>query len=152
MYLIVKCEELNDQYECDADRTPITLTENWGAWFSEVTPDYAFEVYELRDNEFVRIKDYDTPIESGMALYYWTSEQMNSNAMGKPTVVQKWKNATRNKSMPKQIYARAKKFYVGTDAQMKHGLTNCGYVAWEDDKENWWVYGEYYDSMYTTGF
>lgn len=28
-YLIVKCEELGDQWECDADRTPICITSNY---------------------------------------------------------------------------------------------------------------------------
>ena len=27
-YVIVKCTELNDQYECDADRTPILVLTN----------------------------------------------------------------------------------------------------------------------------
>ena len=28
-YLIVKCEALSDQYECDADRTPLCITDDF---------------------------------------------------------------------------------------------------------------------------
>ena len=31
-YLIVRCIDLNDQYECDADRRPIMLVDDWQEW------------------------------------------------------------------------------------------------------------------------
>lgn len=54
-YLIVKCDELSDQYECDADRIPVCLTDNW-AYYNE----YGYEVYEvLKNNTFKLIKNYE---------------------------------------------------------------------------------------------
>lgn len=57
-YLIVKCVELADQYECDADRTPIALVDDWEAYCIENADD-DFEVWKLNENgSFVRIKTY----------------------------------------------------------------------------------------------
>ena len=57
-YLIVKCEPLYDQYECDCDRTPLYMTDDW-----QQEKDYRFEVYELKpNNTFECIKDWDEPI------------------------------------------------------------------------------------------
>lgn len=54
-YLIVKCDELSDQYECDADRIPVCLTDNW-KYYNE----YGYEVYEvLKNNTFKLIKSYE---------------------------------------------------------------------------------------------
>lgn len=58
-YLIMKCEPLNDQFECDADRVPISITNDWHNWYNINKPDYMFEVYEFINNEFKIIKDYE---------------------------------------------------------------------------------------------
>lgn len=53
MYLIVKCEELHDQWETDAHRTPICLTEDYSSYGLD------YEVYEVEeDNSLKRIKNY----------------------------------------------------------------------------------------------
>lgn len=55
MYLIIKCHELNDQYECDADRTPICLTHDYSKFKK-----YGYEIYEVRENNtFKLIKEYE---------------------------------------------------------------------------------------------
>ena len=54
-YLIMKCDELSDQYECDADRSPVCLADNW-TYYNE----YGYEVYEvLKNNTFKLIKSYE---------------------------------------------------------------------------------------------
>ena len=45
-YLIVKCEPLNDQYECDANRIPLCLVDNYTEYFSR----NEYEIYELQNN------------------------------------------------------------------------------------------------------
>lgn len=47
LYLIVKSEPLNDQYECEADRTPILITEN-----SDLAANYLDKGYEIYYGEF----------------------------------------------------------------------------------------------------
>lgn len=152
MYLIVKCEELMDQYECDADRTPITLTEDWRAWFNANQPRYLFEVYEFREDKFVEVKDMYTPIEKGMALYFWTKGQWrNDNDYTLPTVVYKWTNMNRDDALPECVSELAKRYYDDTEEMMEKELKACGYISWEDDAENWWVYGSYSDNLYDMG-
>lgn len=60
-YLIMSCVELGDQWECDADRTPITMCDDWKSWYAKNKKkiDYCFEVYEFNGEEFLLIKNYD---------------------------------------------------------------------------------------------
>ena len=54
--LIVKCVPLNDQWECDADRIPMFITDDW----KRDAPDYTFEVWEIKENYTLElIRDYE---------------------------------------------------------------------------------------------
>lgn len=54
-YLIVKCKLLSDQFECDADRTPLFLTDDWKRDYPK---EGYYEVYELMPtNNFKLIKE-----------------------------------------------------------------------------------------------
>lgn len=56
-YLIVKCEELSDGWECDANRIPVCITDDW----RKIELDYPFEVYKILPSGFLTlIKDYYT--------------------------------------------------------------------------------------------
>ena len=157
MYLIMKCMELGDQYECDADREPITLTEDWKSWIEKTNPDYQFEIYEFQNSEFELIKGYDVPMEEGMALYYWTKEDMEMEDLVyiKPTVIQKWENKGRNEKIPQSVLNIKKTDCEGaepTEEEFRIEVRSCGGSGWYDENENWWVYGEYFDNRYTYGF
>ena len=53
-YLIIKCAELSNTFECDANRTPICLTNDFDKFNR-----YGYEIYEVQKNgEFKLIKDY----------------------------------------------------------------------------------------------
>lgn len=52
-YLVVKCEPLNDQYECDADRTPICVTNDYSKYNNE-----EYEIYAIyKDNRIKLIRE-----------------------------------------------------------------------------------------------
>lgn len=75
MYLIVKCRELNDQYECDCDREPYRITfdpEDYGD---------GYEIYEIDQEGFLNlIKDYSEPsIAEQMSDRDWLGELMNDD-------------------------------------------------------------------------
>lgn len=54
MYLIVECRPLNDQWECDADRTPICLTKDYSSYY-----EFRYEVYKVKENNSLElIKEY----------------------------------------------------------------------------------------------
>ena len=65
-YLIIECEELGDQYECDADRKPIAMVSDISLW-KEL---YGYEIYMLKaDGKFELIKNY----EDGEFHIEWSS-------------------------------------------------------------------------------
>lgn len=135
-YLIMKCEELNDQYECDADRTPITMTDNWKTWYKDNNPNYCFEVYEYKNNHFTCVKDYSTSMENGM-VFVWFDED---TPVCEFNVITRFPNYNRDMPMPKDLYARAK---MGED--FDDSLSNCGYVSWNEG-DRYYAYTEYYDN------
>lgn len=54
-YLVMKCNELSDQWECDADRTPVCITEDKRKYWK-----MGFEIYKInKDNTFTLIKKYE---------------------------------------------------------------------------------------------
>lgn len=57
MYIIVKCYELGDQWECDADRRPYMITLDW---VKAMSFGCGYEVYETDSTGRVVkcIKDY----------------------------------------------------------------------------------------------
>ena len=60
-YLIIECTELGDQWECDADRTPICITDDFNK-FNE----YGYEIYKILDNgSFKLVKKYTDSSEEG---------------------------------------------------------------------------------------
>lgn len=53
-FLIIRCDELSDQYECDADRVPIRITEDTKNYRK-----YGYEIYEIyNDGHLKLIQEY----------------------------------------------------------------------------------------------
>ena len=131
-YLIVKCKELGDQFECDADREPMFLVDDWGEWFNKNHPTYQFEVYKYMDDDHEEVA---------------------------PTVVAHYKNYDRKKKVPDKVWKifRQGAYWADgdefTEKDFKNDLRSCGYVSW-DDKEHkkYWVYGYYADGRYCLGY
>lgn len=68
-YLIMECNELADQYECDADRFPVCLVDDWADYNK-----YGYEVYEvLEDNTFKLIRNYEQAGERKISVCVWNS-------------------------------------------------------------------------------
>lgn len=139
MYLIMSCDELGDQWECDADRTPITLTENWKEWFKNTKPSYQFEVYEFINNSFSLIKEYDTPMEEGMVFAYYGEDD-------EPIILEKFPNTTRKTKVPAHILERAKH-----GDEYDNWLSNCGHISWLED-DVLYCYTEYTDNRISSPF
>lgn len=141
MYLIMECHELGDQWECDARRSPVTLTEDWMVWYEKTNPTYPFEVYEFINDTigFTCVKEYDTPMEEGMVFAYYGDDDES-------IVIEKFPNATRHTKVPKDILARARR---GEDYD--NSLRNCGYISWLED-EILYCYTEYADNRISSPF
>jgi hypothetical protein len=138
-YLIVKCEGLNDQYECDADRIPMYITDNWK---NNLPTDYYFDVYEIFDNGRINpnpIKCWDEPMETGMAFGYWKDKGNR-----KPEDfhwIKKFPNRSPEDKVPANILHKLKQLEEYNDL-----LERAGYITGYDPvKKCIFVYGEYKD-------
>ena len=157
-YLIMKCEELHDQYECDANREPMFLVDDWEKWYQDNHPDYKFEVYEFVDDKECTVKKgYEESMDYGMALYYWNEGEDYETTF--PTVVAKYARADRKTPVPDEVWSI---FHQGaywddgdkfTVKDFKKDLKSCGIASWLDEKhEKCWVYGHYEDGRYDLNY
>lgn len=146
-YLIVKCVELNDQYECDADRTPICMTDNKEEYWKS-----GYEIYEVRSNgKLELIKENYVTGEEGFAVYYWSK---NKNAeYDKPMVMKKWKNKKRKNFTLKEI-EELKKTWCFTEKPAEailREIKRSGSYG-EQIGTRWFVIGEYYNNNFASGY
>ena len=157
-YLIVKCMELSDQYECDADREPMFLVDDWEDWFEKNHPTYQFEVYKFVDEKEATLeKTYDEVMDEGMALYFWNMDDNFEEVA--PTVIAHYKDYDRHKTVPDKVWEIFRQGAYWTDddefteKDFKKDLKCQGYASW-DDKEHkkYWVYGHYADGRYCLGY
>lgn len=157
-YLIVKCTELSDQYECDADREPMFLVDDWEDWVAKNHPTYQFEVYKFADGkEAELIKHYEDSVDEGMALYFWNMDDDHEEV--KPTVIAHYKDYDRNKKVPDKVWKifRQGAYWADddefTEEDFKRDLKSSGYASWDDkEHEKYWVYGYYEDGRYCLGY
>lgn len=58
-YLIMRCKPLNDQYECDCDRIPHAIVNDWKQWCQYWKPSWYFEVWAIyQDGTLKCIKEW----------------------------------------------------------------------------------------------
>lgn len=141
-YLIMRCEELGDQWECDADRTPVCITDNFDK-FNQ----YGYEIYKICDNEtFELIKQYYESSEEGFAVYKWYNDDDVEDK--EPNVImEKIKGVGRSyftKSKAKKI--KSKYGFKDTVNEIYTDIRSCGSHSEEIDNE-WVVIGEYIKGM-----
>ena len=101
---------------------------------------HSIVVGKTKNNEFILVKDYDTPMEHGMVFVNCEDEE------GVFTIIERFPNSDRNKSMPKTLRERALK---GED--FDDSLCNCGYVSWFENGR-FYAYTEYYDNHINTPY
>lgn len=144
-YLIVKCDLLNDPYECDADRTPVCMTDDPTQY------GFGYEVWEVQeDGTFVRIKEYDTANESGMALYFWRDDAKDGDA---PEVLAKFPNMTRWE-VSAEVIANVIRIANFTETDVKEILDNIYSIgSYGEEGDNcWMVFGSYEDDRFDCGY
>lgn len=136
-YLIVKCEPLENQYECDATRTPLYITEDW----RNNAPECKFEVYEINENGCIGelIKEWDDPayVEKGMVLGYWSAD-------GEFIVEKKFINRKPADGIPAEIkiYLQSLGEYYDDDWEEYNSV--CAYDCYDNE----YVYGEFEGDEY----
>lgn len=134
-YLIVKCEPLGDQFECDANRTPLCMVDDYKTFKA----DYDFEVYELgADGVFSLVKEYDDYMgDEGMGLFYIKEFAEDDEII----VIKKFPGLDRHSELPEEVQKLVNKWK--DDSSFCNDLRSCGNINWTDDGGFAW-YGEYY--------
>lgn len=157
IYLIMGCQELYDQFECDCDRTPLALTDNWQEWIrinKEETNkyvEYNIEVWEQTEDGFKVVKPWGEAYDTGMALIYYRRSENKLIAH----VVRKFSNLERCDNPPEFVKSYLEKHTnfeaaeVDTWAELKQdgfigGFTNTV------DEDIIYYYCEYWDYDYRT--
>ncbi len=144
MYLIMKCSELSDQFECDASREPFCLTEEPKQY------GYGFEVYKVKSNNtFELVKEYDVANETGFAIVDWieTDDDENDTAF----VIKKYPNLTRETITKSQVKQIKKEFgFIETVKKIFDDISYSGSHG-EVISEKWRVFGEYLDNNFDRG-
>ena len=153
LYLIMRCDELGDQYECDANRTPIAIVENWKDWVNNHLTDYYYEVWQYdNDGNFSCIKEYNESLTEGMALYYWNKNEDPDE--DSPHIVTMFPFFTRYSAVPSVVKQYIKKGAYTCDDEkgVDNNLISCGYITWYNKNNRYYVYGEYRDNHYSLGY
>lgn len=136
-YLIVECLELGDQFECDADRKPICITNDPSNYSS------GYDIYEIKeDGSLSLIKEYDEYNEEGMIL------SCQKEGETKPVILQKWKNFDRD-SIPLEIIKQCK-FKKSTPEEIKSQICSVGSYQEKHSKKNI-LLTEYFDYNFNLG-
>ena len=142
-YLIIKCDELDDQCECDAARTPVCMTDNYSKY------GYGYEVYELKsDGTFELVKEYEESLDRGIAIFTITEKKGKE----KTNVLQKFKNLTRNKVTKSQVKKWKKQFHFTETTEYILNDILCSGSYGEDINGMWTVIGEYGDNFFNKGY
>lgn len=154
MYLIMRCDELSDQWECDADRTPIAIVDDWKKWFDEQKPlDYLFEVYEWDGKNMTNVKDLYIPMDEGMVLCFWEDGSIDD---ARPVILQQWSGRTREDKIPHSVWIEISEFLASDDnvagdtyKTVMDSIKSTGEYSWQTETDDGlFVYGEYSDNRY----
>lgn len=141
MYLIMRCKTLSDQFECDAMREPVCLTNNPKKY------GHGYEIYEVKpNNTFKLIKDYDESNESGFALVNWIGEEENI-----PKVLKKFPGRTRSSFTKTEIQKLKEELDFKDSVNQIYNDIQCSGSHGEVVNFVWRVFGEYEDSHYNIG-
>lgn len=139
-YLIIKCDELGDQWECDANRTPICITNDYSKY------GYGYEIYELlTDNTFKLIKNYEDAIEKGFAIYEYFDD-------GSINLYEKFPNMTRNDITKSQVKKWKQKYHFTDTIKDIFKFLTCYGSCGNEIEGKWIVIGEYLDNNYSFGY
>lgn len=145
-YLVIECAELGDQWECDADRTPICVTDDYSEYDKS-----GYEIYEIHEDGTLEIiRHYDEVSSESMYVCVWNDSEMVEES--DPDTIVELEVDTRY-DVTKSIVKKIKKQYGFTDSidEIYNDIQCFGYHG-EHKKQKWIVVGEGYDDCYPRGF
>lgn len=136
-YLIVECNELGDQWECDCDRKPICITDDPQKYSS------GYDIYEVKkDGSLSLVKSYDEYNENGIVLLYQKEDE------DEPIVLQEWKDIIRDEVTLEII--KQCDFRKNTAKKIKSQI-HCSGSYQENSAERIYLLTEYFDYNFNLG-
>ena len=144
MYLVVKCEELGDQYECDANRVPICLTEDYDKYNKR-----GYEIYKvLSDNTFELVRQYDEITKVDIVVAIWYSED---NCDNEPDEIVHICDGNRDAVTTEMIKTVKNKYHLyGSVKYIKQSIASCGSYSDVTEDGKVIVFGSRYDGVIQT--
>lgn len=144
-YLVIKCDELGDQWECDADRKPVCVTDNYDKYNK-----MGYEIYEITaEGNLNLIRNYYDATHNRMCVYWWNDENKVSECL--PDKIIKIKDGDRDNvtnSLIKKIKQKYK--FTETIKEIERDISCSGNHAELIDNK-WVVFGETFDDWYPCG-
>lgn len=145
-YLIVECVELGDQWECDADRTPICVVDDYSKY-----SDGGYDIYKINsDGSLTLIQDY-TKCKTYFAVCRW--DDLDSLEEVDPDFVLRLEKIESRDDFTKEMCKTFKELYHFEDdvEEIYTDLIQTGEHAEEIDGQ-WVVIGEVIGKRYPLGY
>lgn len=144
-YLIIKCEELGDQWECDADRIPICVIDNYSEYNKR-----GYEIYEINnDGSLKKIRDYDQVTSE----YFVFCRYNNDDPDGTPLQIEYLKKGSRSNVTRADVKKWCKQFNFQESVETIYNeIKSWGGHGELVDENDWLVFGEAYDDIYPKGY
>lgn len=145
-YLVIKCEELGDQWECDADRKPVCVVNDYSQYNK-----HGYEIYEIKtDGTLKIIREYDDITNERVCVYWWNDENKVSKYF--PDEIIEIQNGDRD-SVTKSLIKKIKQKYKFADTikEIERDISCSGNHAELIDNK-WVVFGETFDDWYPCGY
>lgn len=144
-YLVVECNELGDQWECDADRKPICLVEDYSQYNKR-----GYEIYEIKkDGTLDLIRNYDDITDERICVCWWNDEEDGSDIPDKIIEIKKGDRDNVTKSLVKKIKQQYN--FKDTVNEIYRDISCSGSHGEEIDGK-WVVFGETFDDWYPKGY
>lgn len=146
-YLVIECNELGDQWECDADRKPVCLVEDYSQYNKR-----GYEIYEIKtDGTLKIIREYDDITNERICVYWWNSENKVEECP-LPDKIIKIKDGDRD-NVTKSLIKKIKQKYKFADTiEEIEGDISCSGNHAELIDNKWIVFGEAFDDWYPYGY
>ncbi len=143
-YLVMECNELGDQWECDVNMQPLCITDDKERFW-----ELGYEIYEIySDGSLELIKPYNEAKEVGFALYFW--EEDENPELDAPTVIEKMSNYGDVPDIILKSWIEQAHFYGSFD-EIKKDIERCGGYS-EIVGNRYYVIGTYADDKFDCGY
>ena len=145
-YLVVKCTELTDAYECDALREPIYVGDSYEKYDKR-----GYEIYTINDNgSLTLIRNYETASEECVCVCVYDINAGDDEAPER--VVDVIKDGDR-KMVNKKLIKKLKQEYGFTES-LSEIMSNIQWLGYHGEEINnkWIVIGERFDDRYPQGY